>query len=319
MTPIRRLWQEASGPGWGPLPELLLALTLVTGLVDAVSILALGRVFVANMTGNVVFAGFAIAGAPGFSLSASAFALAGFLIGAALGGQLTRRVGHDRALHLRAATAAELGLAVVALVIAATSGDPAASHGTVHLTTVHLTTVHLTTVHLTTVHLTAGHAGLGSAPVAYFGAAVTDALALVLAVAMGIQNSVARKLAVPDLTTTVLTMTLTGIGADSRSGQRGNLALARRLLAVAIMLAGGILGAWLVLQVSATAAVAVTAGLLLAAAACAALAARTPAPWRPAGPAPARSAVASPGLPSAGAVDHELHRPPVGQGTGGDA
>ncbi|HEY6789479.1 MAG TPA: YoaK family protein [Trebonia sp.] len=302
MTPIRRLWHQASGPGWGPLPELLLALTLVTGLVDAVSILALGRVFVANMTGNVVFAGFAIAGAPGFSLSASAFALAGFLIGAALGGRLTRRVGHDRALHLRAATAAELGLVVVALVIAATSGDPAASHGTLHLTTV---------------HLTAGHAGPGSAPVVYFGTAVTDALALVLAVAMGIQNSAARKLAVPDLTTTVLTMTLTGIGADSRSGQRGNLALARRLLAVAIMLGGGILGAWLVLQVSATAAVAVAAGLLLVAAACAALAARTPAPWRPAGPAPARTAVASPGLPSAGAVDHELARR-VGQGTGGD-
>jgi uncharacterized membrane protein YoaK (UPF0700 family) len=42
--------------------------------VDAVSILALGRVFVANMTGNVVFAGFAISGAPGFSLAASLFA-----------------------------------------------------------------------------------------------------------------------------------------------------------------------------------------------------------------------------------------------------
>ena len=39
------------------LPALLLALTLVTGLVDAVSYLALGRVFTANMTGNVVFLG----------------------------------------------------------------------------------------------------------------------------------------------------------------------------------------------------------------------------------------------------------------------
>jgi uncharacterized membrane protein YoaK (UPF0700 family) len=57
-------------------------LTLVTGLVDAISILALGRVFVANMTGNVVFAGFAIAGPPGFSIAASLFALAGFLTGA---------------------------------------------------------------------------------------------------------------------------------------------------------------------------------------------------------------------------------------------
>src|SRR5882757_4566551 len=83
-----RLWR--TGPGWGPLPELLLALTLVTGLVDAVSILALGRVFVANMTGNVVFAGFALVGAPGFSLSASLSALAGFLVAAGLYGSLVR-------------------------------------------------------------------------------------------------------------------------------------------------------------------------------------------------------------------------------------
>jgi hypothetical protein len=43
-------------PKFGPLPALLLVLTAVTGVVDATSILALGRVFVANMTGNVVFA-----------------------------------------------------------------------------------------------------------------------------------------------------------------------------------------------------------------------------------------------------------------------
>ena len=66
----------------GPLPPLLLTLTVVTGVVDAVSILRLGRVFVANMTGNVVFSGFALVGAPGFSLSASLAALAGFLVGA---------------------------------------------------------------------------------------------------------------------------------------------------------------------------------------------------------------------------------------------
>ena len=70
----------------GPLPALLLLLTIVTGLVDAASILALGRVFVANMTGNVVFVGFALAGAPGFSLAGSIFALIGFLVGALGGG-----------------------------------------------------------------------------------------------------------------------------------------------------------------------------------------------------------------------------------------
>jgi len=40
-------------PVHGPLPALLLLLTVATGVVDAVSILALGRVFIANMTGNV--------------------------------------------------------------------------------------------------------------------------------------------------------------------------------------------------------------------------------------------------------------------------
>lgn len=246
-----RLWRTAAGPGWGPLPELLLALTLVTGLVDAVSILALGRVFVANMTGNVVFAGFAIVGAPGFSLPASLFALAGFLAGAALGGALASRLGSDRAAHLRAATAAELALALAALLIAITSGGPAASHGTLHMA--------------------------AGGP---FGVAATDALAALLAVAMGIQNSAARKLAVPDLTTTVLTMTLTGIGADPRAGQRGHVTLARRVLTVATMLAGGAAGAWLVLRVSAVAALAVATGLLLLTAAGAAWSARRPAGWR---------------------------------------
>src|SRR6201987_2044009 len=117
----RRLWRAPAGGGWGPLPELLLILTLVTGVVDAVSILALGRVFVANMTGNVVFAAFALVGAPGFSLSASLFALAGFLVGAYGGGALIARFGRDRGLLLRAGVAAELACAAVALVVAATS------------------------------------------------------------------------------------------------------------------------------------------------------------------------------------------------------
>src|ERR1700727_970909 len=100
---------------YGPLPGLLLLLTVLTGVVDAVSILALGRVFVANMTGNVVFAAFAVVGAPGFSLSASLFALAGFLAGAYLGGALVTRHTSDRGLLLRAGVLAELGLAAVAL------------------------------------------------------------------------------------------------------------------------------------------------------------------------------------------------------------
>jgi uncharacterized membrane protein YoaK (UPF0700 family) len=54
----------AADPAYGPLRGLLLLLTVLTGVVDAVSILSLGRVFVANMTGNVVFTAFAVTGAP---------------------------------------------------------------------------------------------------------------------------------------------------------------------------------------------------------------------------------------------------------------
>ena len=90
-------------PGLGPLRGLRLTLTVVTGVVDAVSILALGRVFVANMTGNVVFSAFAVVGAPGFSLSASLFALAGFLVGAYAGASLTLRVSPLSAIALAAA------------------------------------------------------------------------------------------------------------------------------------------------------------------------------------------------------------------------
>ncbi|KRE23363.1 hypothetical protein ASG80_06490 [Agromyces sp. Soil535] len=54
-------------PLHGPLPAILLLLTIGTGLIDAISVLGLGRVFIANMTGNIVFIGFALAGAPGYS------------------------------------------------------------------------------------------------------------------------------------------------------------------------------------------------------------------------------------------------------------
>ena len=243
-------------PALGPLRGLLLMLTVVTGVVDAVSILALGRVFVANMTGNVVFAAFALVGAPGFSLSASLFALAGFLVGAYFGGALISRLGHDRGLLLRAGSAAELACAAVALVVAATSGDPGVTHGTI------------------------GLAG------GEFGAAVTDAIAALLAIALGVQNAVARRLAVPDMTTTVLTMTLTGVGADLRAvfGDRprakARSALGRRLLAIAAMIVGALAGASLTLRVSPLSGLVLAAALLAVVTAWVALATRRPASWR---------------------------------------
>jgi hypothetical protein len=102
----------------GPLPPLMLALTVVTGLVDAFSYLVLGHVFVANMTGNVVFSGFAIAGAAGFSLAASLAALAAFAAGALLGGRLAHGAGAHRGRVLHLALLLETTLVLAAYVIA---------------------------------------------------------------------------------------------------------------------------------------------------------------------------------------------------------
>jgi uncharacterized membrane protein YoaK (UPF0700 family) len=223
-------------PRQGPLPVLLLALTAVTGIVDAVTLLRLDGVFVANMTGNVVFTGFAIAGAPGISLTASLFALAGFLAGAALAGGLSPRLGGDRGTLLLAAAIAELALVTVALAFAV---------------------------------------GAGHSPVA----PIRNSIVVLLALAMGIQNVAARRLAVPDLTTTVLTMTLTGIATDLRARRR-RPALIRRLLAVAAMLGGATLGACLVLTASPAAAIALAVGLLAAVTAAAAALRLRPGQWR---------------------------------------
>jgi uncharacterized membrane protein YoaK (UPF0700 family) len=94
---------------------------------------------------------------------------------------------------------------------------------------------------------------------------------------MGAQNAVVRQLKVFDLTTTVLTMTLTGIAADMR--QRDRFAIVRRLLAVGAMLAGAAVGAVLVLEVSDVAALGLAAALLAIVVVCATAGSRSPAQW----------------------------------------
>ena len=193
-----------AGP-FGPLPPLLVAMTVVTGLVDAFSYLALGHVFVANMTGNVVFLGFAVAGAQGFSILASLVALGSFVVGSVFGGRIVALYGHHRGRHLAAAMAAESVFLAVSVVLALWSSN-APQHG------------------------------------------FRYALIVVLSLATGIQNASIRKLAVPDMTTTVLTMTVTGLGADSAVGGGTGSKSGRRLVAVAAMFVGALLGAALVLH-----------------------------------------------------------------------
>jgi uncharacterized membrane protein YoaK (UPF0700 family) len=97
FTDVRETLLPRPGGRHGPLPPLLVGLTVVTGLVEAFSYLVLGHVFVANMTGNVVFLGFALVGAPGFSIAASVVALVSFWLGALVGGRVgARRLGQHR-------------------------------------------------------------------------------------------------------------------------------------------------------------------------------------------------------------------------------
>ncbi len=204
----------------GPLPPLLLVLTLVTGLVDAVSYLKLGHVFVANMTGNVVFLGFAVAGTQDFSIAASLVAIAAFLGGALAGGRLGSNAGHHRGRFLAIAMLAKIVLVGAALVVAMTALD------------------------------------LDREPVRY-------ALIALLALAMGMQNAAARRLGVPDLTTTVLTLTLTGLAADSTLAGGSNPRPGRRMIATVTMFLGAAVGAFLVLHVGVSAVLALTLALLL--------------------------------------------------------
>ncbi|MFI6088063.1 YoaK family protein [Streptomyces sp. NPDC051218] len=202
-----RLFPDVEGHH-GVLPPLLVVLTFATGLVDAVSYLGLDRVFVANMTGNVVFLGFALAGDVQLSATASLLAVGAFVAGAWAGGRLTPRIARP--------------LRLFALLVAA-------------------------------------HAVLVTAALVL--GLVVEArhvLIVLLALGMGLQNAVVRNLAVPDLTTTVLTMTLTGLASD-----RPFPAFTRRFAAVASMFAGALAGGFLQLH-HGTAAALAPALLLLA-------------------------------------------------------
>ena len=101
----------------GPLPAMLFALTVLAGSVDALSILRLGQVFVATMTGNLVFIGLGAAGAKGFAVGLPAIALGGFLVGVLIGGQACKAAGSHRGRALRNVLGIKLWLATSVLVI----------------------------------------------------------------------------------------------------------------------------------------------------------------------------------------------------------
>jgi uncharacterized membrane protein YoaK (UPF0700 family) len=69
----------------------LLILTMSTGTIDAVSYLALDKVFTGNMTGNVLFLGFGLVGVGSVPFLNNLIALAGFVVGSILSGRIIGR------------------------------------------------------------------------------------------------------------------------------------------------------------------------------------------------------------------------------------
>lgn len=180
----------------------LLLLTFATGLVDAISVLILGHVFVANMTGNVIFLGFWFVPGAGIDLTAAVVAFAGFLAGTVFGGRLTRRLADQSRRWLTIALGMEVGTLVVLSVLA----------------------------------------GVG-----VLGYHDNTKLILIAGLAMtfGAQNVAARQFGIQELSTTVLTSTIVGIGFDSRlaggTGKREKL----RYSVVLAMCGGAVVGATL--------------------------------------------------------------------------
>ena len=180
----------------------LLVLTVVTGLIDAVSFLGLGHIFTANMTGNVVFLAFALGGAQGLSAARSVTALLVFAFGGLLGGRVTNRRPRAPADLLLVAMKVECVLLLLAAgmaVFAPTELPPAAAYAVIVCT----------------------------------------------ALAMGLRNAIVRRLRVSDLTTTVLTLTITGLAADSSLAAGNGGRSGRRALSILGMFGGALAGALL--------------------------------------------------------------------------
>ncbi|MHB1877538.1 MAG: YoaK family protein [Streptosporangiaceae bacterium] len=199
----------------------LIALTMVSGLTDAVSYLGFGHVFTANMTGNVVVLGFAAAGAPGFSATGCLTSIGCFLAGTVAAGRLAGLLRSRRTL-LTAAMGAEGAVTGAAAAAVLTATAPSASW-----------------LRFTVIAL--------------------------LAFGIGVRNAVVRRLGLPDLTTTVLTMVLTTLGTSSGLAGGRDEHAPRKVAEVVAMLLGAATGAYVFLHLGSPTVLLAGAVLVLAA------------------------------------------------------
>jgi uncharacterized membrane protein YoaK (UPF0700 family) len=147
---------------------LLVALTVASGAVDAISYFGLGKIFSAFMTGNLVFLGFGIAEIEGPDVVPVIFALSAFAVGAYIGLRISTLRSHESGWWPGRMSV------LLALVAIAEAGF------------------------LAVWSATAGHPST----------AITDVLIVLFSLAMGIQTAAVRSLGVQGVFTTAGTFTL---------------------------------------------------------------------------------------------------------------
>lgn len=191
---------------------LMLALTFSTGVVDAVGYLGLDRVFTGNMTGNVVLLGMGLAEAAGPG------------IGLELPG-----AGELPVVRPALALAFFMAGALLAGRLLKPAPDGWSNRTSIALFSVAVIMAALAVL----VAVVDVHASY------LLGSAVTSLLGLV----MGVQAATARRLKVAEITTVVVTSTITGLAAESRLAGGTSPFWVRRLLAIVLIGLGALVGA----------------------------------------------------------------------------
>ncbi|MFF4954085.1 YoaK family protein [Streptomyces chattanoogensis] len=197
-------------PSGTALTVVMVCLTVATGVLDAVSFLALGHVFTATQTGNLLFLGFGIAGQGGLPVVTTAVSLGSFVLGAVLGARTESTLGTRGQQWFPVALLVEAGLLAAAAVTGWEAG-PALELAPAQRWTV--------------IGLMAMAMGIRNVTAPRVGAA-------------DLTTTVATR---------AMTALISGspLGHDTRLGY-GTHAAPRRLASVGSMFAGGLVGAWLI-------------------------------------------------------------------------
>jgi uncharacterized membrane protein YoaK (UPF0700 family) len=185
---------------------LLIGLTFAAGVVDAVSYLGLGHIFTANMTGNVVFLALAVGQGNLLTALYSVGALIGFCVGAVVAGRLLLEPRPPGPWPPRVTLLLWGELACMGAFAAFWMAFGGATGGG------------------GVVYVLIGFSSVG----------------------MGLQNAAARHLAVPGLTTTVITTALTGLMVELPALGIAGSAQRRAGLAVIALFSGAAVGAALI-------------------------------------------------------------------------